>query len=121
MVGLAGCGSGSKNTVKIVFGKTGGLLVPYQITIAPSGAIRVKGTPPVTPPKSLTHAQDEKLSGLVRDAMGKLESQQCPRTFPDEAAEFIQAMGKQVIVRGSCDADFTKLWNALTNELGLNQ
>ena len=124
VLGLAACGgSGApKDALKIKFGRLGGLIVPYAITIAPDGKVTAAGNPPVKPPTSLTSAQVEKLSGLVRNGMGKLtKNLQCPHTFPDEASEFITAMGKTVVIRGTCSADFTKLWDALTNELGLNQ
>lgn len=97
------------------------MIVPYKVTIAPDGKVTTAGNPPTTPPKSVTSDQVAKLSGLVRDAMGKLKSQRCPHSFPDEASGFITAQGKTVIVLGSCDADFTKLFTALTNALGLNQ
>jgi hypothetical protein len=120
-LGLAACGgsSASKGTVKITFGRSGGLIVPYSVTIAPGGAVTTQGNPPVKP-KSLPSAKDVELSGLVRDGFGKLKSEQCPGTFPDEASQFITAMGKTVTVRGTCEPGFTKLWDSLTGALGLN-
>ena len=96
--------------------------MPYAITIAPDGKVTAAGNPPVKPPTSLTSAQVEKLSGLVRAGLGKLKSRlQCAHTFPDAASDFITALGKTVVVRGDCEPGFRKLWDALTNELGLNQ
>lgn len=120
-LGLAACGGSgaSKETLKITLGRNGGLIVPYSVTIAPGGAVTTQGNPPVKP-KSLTSAKDVELSGLVRSEFGKLKSEQCPGTFPDEAAQFITAMGKTVTVRGTCEPGFTQLWNELTTALGLN-
>ena len=78
-----------------------------------------EGSPPSTP-AALTSPQDESLSRQVPDGIGKLKSLQCGGTFPDEATYSIAALGKTVAVRGTCEPGFTKLWNALTNALGLN-
>ena len=121
---LAGCGgSGApKNTIKITFGRTAGLIVPYSITIARDGKVTAKGTPPVEPPATLTNAEAERLSRLVRSQIGKLNSTLfCAHTLPDEASSFITALGKTVAVRGGCEPRFTKLFYELTNALGLNE
>jgi hypothetical protein len=123
-LGLAACGGGSggsKDTLQIKFGRTGGMIMPYEITIAPDGTVSARGNPPNTLPKSITSAQDEDLSGQVRDEIGKLTSLSCPKTFPDEAASFITAAGKTVTVRGTCEPAFQTLFNALTNALHLNE
>jgi hypothetical protein len=119
---LAACGGsgGSKDTLKIKFGLIGGLIAPYTITIAPDGAVTTTGNPPATP-KALTTAQDEELSRKVRDGFGNLTSMNCPRTFPDEAANFITARGRTVTVRGTCERGFTMLWSALTSAIRLPQ
>jgi hypothetical protein len=121
VLGLAACGgSGAPNDAfAITLGRTGGL-VPYEVTIAPGGAVTTKGAPPVKP-VALTSAQDEALSKLVRRDFGKLKSLQCGGSFPDEATFFITALGKTVSVRGTCEPTFTKLVNAISNALGLNQ
>jgi len=122
-LGLAACGGSGvpKNALQIKFGRIGGLIAPYTISIAPGGAVTAEGNPPVKPPTSLTSAQDEMLSRLVRNGMGKLTTLQCAGSFPDEASSFITALGKTVSVRGTCEPGFTKIYDALTNALGLNQ
>ena len=122
-LGLAACGgSGApKDALKIKFGRTGGMIVPYVITIAPDGAVTATGNPPVTPPTSLTSAQVETLSRQVRNGIGKHTNLQCAHTFPDEASNFITALGKTVAVRGMCEPGFTQLFDALTNALQRNQ
>jgi len=101
--------------VKITFGQSGGTMVPDAATIAPGGAVTFSN-PSVTAAK-LTKAQDERLSSLVRNGIGKLKSEQCPGTFPDESSLFITALGRTVTVRGTCEPGFTKLWSALSNAL----
>ena len=122
VLGLAACGGSgvSKDALTIKVGRTGGLIVPYAITIAPGGAVTTAGNPPAKP-VSLSSAQDEELSRLVRAEIGKLKSLQCGKTFPDEASMFITALRKTVVVRGNCEPGFTKLFYKLTNALGLNQ
>ena len=104
--------------MKITLGRSGGTIVPYSFTIAPGGAVSAKGIAGAAP-KSVTSAEDERLSGLVRDSFLKLKSEQCPGTFPDESAMFITALCKTVTVRGTCEPGFTKLWNALAKAVGL--
>ena len=123
-LGLAACGGGSgpsKDTLQIKFGRTGGMIMPYTITIAPDGTVTAEGNPPNTPPKSITSEQDEDLSRQVRAEIGKLTTLQCAHTFPDEATNFITALGKTVAVRGTCETGFNKLFNALNNALHLNE
>jgi len=121
MLALAACGGSKKPTgVKITLGRGGGL-APFAITIAPDGKVTAAGATPVKPPAALTSAQDDEVSRLVRDGFGKLKSIQCAGTFPDEATFYITALGKTVSVRGACEPGFTKLWDSVTNALGLNQ
>ena len=122
-LGLAACGgSGApKNGLTIKFGRTGGLIMPYVITIASDGSVTSTGNPPVKPPASITSAQVDSLSSQIRAGIGKLTSLQCGHTLPDEAATFITALGKTVTVRGSCEPKYTTLYDALSNALGLNQ
>jgi len=89
-------------------------MVPNSVTIAPGGAVTTQGGAPVGP-KSISSAEDARLSGLVRSAFPNLKSESCPGTFPDESALFITALGKTITVRGTCEPGFTKLWNQLAN------
>jgi len=123
-LGLAACGGGSgtpKDAVQIKFGRVGGMIMPYTITIAPNGTVTSEANPPATPPKSISSAEVERLSNLVRDSIDKLTTLQCAHSLPDETSNFITALGKNVTVRGNCEPGFTKLSNSLTNALGLNQ
>ena len=121
-VGLAACGGSgaAKDTVKITLGLSGGTMVPYSVTIAPGGAVTTTGNPPAKP-KTLTSAQDAELSRRVRSGFTNLKSEQCAGTFPDESAWFITALGKTVIVRGTCEPGFWRRWFALTTPLGWPQ
>ena len=41
---LTGCGSGATEHAPIVFGITGGNMVPYRVSIQPNGSVRVTGS-----------------------------------------------------------------------------
>jgi hypothetical protein len=123
-LGLAGCGGSgaSQHTLKITLGRSGGTMVPYSVTIAPGGEVTIEGgVPGALAPMPITSSEDARLSGLVRNGLPKLNSEQCAGTFPDASGQFITALGKTVTVRGTCEPAFTSLWDALTNALGLNQ
>src|SRR3954451_25115589 len=97
VVGLAACGgSAAQKDLKIVFGKSGGTMRPYSITIARGGAVTADMEFVTGVRKSVTSAQDAELSRLVRTGFANLKSEQCAGTFPDESAPFITALGKTV-------------------------
>jgi hypothetical protein len=65
--GVCACGSSAASTTphRIVFGVAGGNLVPYQVTIEPTGRVRSSG--PLRPRvRQLSHAKVLSLSRLVR-------------------------------------------------------
>jgi len=129
-VGLAACGGsgGSKSSLKMTFGLSGGTMMPYSITIAPNRAVTAQGNPPFGKPAGnedvlviLTSATEAELSGLVQNGVAKLRSEQCPGTSPDESSMFITALGRTVTVRGGCEPGFTTLWGKLARAVGLHQ
>jgi hypothetical protein len=119
---LCACGSSAASTTprRIVFGVAGGNLVPYQVTIEPTGRIRSSG--PLRPPvRQLSHAKVVSLSRLVRvDFAAGLKSRLCPGTNPDVGSEFIHAYGRTVRVHGSCERRFHRLWDTLAQAVGLH-
>jgi hypothetical protein len=116
--GLAACGgSGAQKNVKITFGRSGGTILPYSVTIAPDGAVTATGANP--PSGKLTSAQAAELSARVRSDLPGLKSESCPGTFPDESAMFVTALGKTVTVRGTCEPGFTKLLSSFAKTLGV--
>ncbi|HLY94188.1 MAG TPA: hypothetical protein VKP14_05020 [Gaiellaceae bacterium] len=96
------------------FGRTGGNIIPFTVTIATSGRVQVSG--PVQVDKhTLTQAQ---LAGLNRIAaqvrFSSLQGAMCPRTLPDVASTFIKKGPHTVRVHGTCVAAYQRLWAALT-------
>jgi hypothetical protein len=119
--GFCACGSSAASTTphRIVFGVAGGNLVPYQVTIEPTG--RIRSTGPLRPRvRRLSHAKVVSLSRLVRqDFAAGLKSRLCPGTNPDVGSEFIHAYGRTVRVHGSCEPHFHRLWDTLAQAVGL--
>jgi hypothetical protein len=122
LVALCACGASGASTKprRIVFGVGGGNMVPWQVTIEPTGRVRVSG---VMQPKRrrLSRAKVVSLSRLVRaDFAAGLKSRLCAGTNPDIGSDFIRAYGRTVRVHGSCEPRFHRLWNTLAQAVGLS-
>jgi hypothetical protein len=98
------------------FGRTGGNIMPFSVTIATTGAITATGPAP-------THVDavtKQRLAALNRVALDVRFTTlpavtNCPGTLPDVAATFIRVGGRTVRVHGSCVKRFNRLWTALNN------
>lgn len=120
LAGVCACGSSAASTTphRIVFGIAGGNMVPFQVTIEPTGRVRSSG--PLKPTRrQLTHAKVVSLSRLVRQDLPALKSRLCPGTNPDVGSDFIHAYGRTVRVHGSCEPRFHRLWDTLAKAVGL--
>jgi len=122
---LALSGSSAASTgakpIKIVFGFSGGMLAPEQVTIKPTGRVLWHGW--IQPQGTqLSHAEVVSLSRSVRKVFAAgLKSRQCHGSpgLPDLPTDYIRATGRTVRVHGRCDAPFNRLWNALAQAVGL--
>jgi hypothetical protein len=108
-------------TPRYSFGRESGNIVPFTVTIAATGAVRVAGPVRVSR-TSLNAARLASLGTAVAQArlatLPRLTS--CPGTLPDIAATWIAAGSRKVAVHGSCSARFTRAWNALAAAVGLS-
>jgi hypothetical protein len=119
--GLCACGSSAASTApqRIVFGVGGGNMVPYQVTIEPTGRVRASGTMQTTRHR-LSHAEVVLLSRLVREGFAAgVKSRLCAGTNPDVGSDFIRAYGRTVRVHGNCEPRFHRLWRTLAQAVGL--
>lgn len=96
------------------FGRVGGNIRPFAITIATSG--RVTATGPA--PKHTSTITKRALANLNRVAFeidfARLPAvTSCPHTLPDIAAQYIRVGGRTVRIHGSCLKRFNRLWTAL--------
>lgn len=94
-------------------------MVPWQVTIEPTGRVRASGD--VRPTRRrLSHARVVTLSRLVRHGFASgLKSRLCPGTLPDIGSDFIHAAGRTVRVHGGCEPRFHRLWNTLARAVGI--
>ena len=96
------------------FGRVGGNIMPFTVTIATSGAVKRTGSAP----NGATHLSKQQLAVLNRVAVETRFTRMpavtaCPNTLPDIAAQFVRVGGRTVRVHGSCLAGFNRLWAAL--------
>lgn len=96
------------------FGRTGGNIRPFTVTISRTGVVRTSGAAPAHIAVMSKH-QLTVLTGIavaVRfSSMPAVTA--CPNTLPDVAAELIRVEGRTVRVHGSCLKGFNRLWTAL--------
>ena len=120
---LAACGSSAASTgpkpIRIVFGLGGGNIVPFQVTIEPTGRVRASGGVLDVRRKRLSQAKVASLSSLVRHELPALKSRQCAGTLPDVGSDLVRALGRTVRVHGSCEPRFHRLWNTLARAAGV--
>jgi hypothetical protein len=117
---LSACGSSAAATkpLRIVFGLGGGNMVPYQVTIEPTGRVEAAGS--IRPTRHrLSQARVASLWSLVRQELPGLKSRLCPGTNPDVGSDYIRSLGRTVRVHGSCEPRFSRLWSTLARAVGL--
>lgn len=96
------------------YGRTGGNIRPFSLTIATTGRVTATGAAPAHRAR-LSKLQ---LADLNRVAFvsqfGTLPVvTACPKTLPDIAAQWIRVGGRTVRVHGACLGRFNRLWKAL--------
>jgi hypothetical protein len=98
----------------IAFGRDGGNIRPYSVSISVDGAVRASGPVEVRRTK-LTRLEIAELNRLaVTTGFTHLEQRtNCPGTLPDVAATYIRVGARTVHVHGNCVAPYRKLWRAL--------
>jgi hypothetical protein len=111
------------NSTTFTFGRRGGNIIPYTVTIDPSGRVSATG---ITATK--TQVSQTTLADLLQlaDSVGffaMATATACPRTSPDVAALEIHiqtgSRDRAVQVHGDCVDGFTKLYRALGEAVGL--
>ncbi|MES1246432.1 MAG: hypothetical protein ABUS54_02010 [Actinomycetota bacterium] len=105
----------SKPKTGFEFGRTGGSIAPFTLTVATTGAVHATGAAP----DHRTRLSKEQLALLNRvafvvDFEHLAPVTACATTLPDVAAQFIRVGNRTVRVHGGCVARFNRLWNALS-------
>jgi hypothetical protein len=104
------------------FGRTGGNIVPFTVSIENNGRVHVSG-PVVVMRKKLTRLEVADLNRVVAtNGFERLPPMnECPDTLPDVAATFVRVGPLRVQVHGSCLARYQRVYNALARAVRLKQ
>jgi len=120
---LAGGSAKGAAPATFAFGRTGGNIIPFKVTIGKDGRVTTTGSGHVT----LTQASTALRNGLAKLAQAEgfwtmPAFTACPGTNPDVAAHFVtvNAGGKTrtVTSHGSCKAPFEELYAVLSASVG---
>ena len=110
--------------MSFAFGRTGGNIAPFTVTISSSGAVRVTG--PVEPRvKVLGPAARARLAALVETTRFSTLplTTRCRGALPDEASNFVTVRSagvtRTVLVHGDCSKRFSRLYDALAGAVGI--
>jgi hypothetical protein len=121
---LPAVGSASGGTMSFAFGRTGGNIAPFTVTISSSGAVSAVG--PVRPTITyVSPATRARLAALVKTARfyNLPRTTRCHGALPDFASSFVtvrSASGsRRVLVHGDCSAGFSTLYRALAKAVGI--
>ena len=106
--------AGASEKLGFAFGRVGGNIRPYTITIDNDGRIRVSG-PAEVGRKKITSIELADLNRVAITARFTLleSTYQCPGTLPDVAGRFIRVGARIVHVHGTCVPRFERMWTAL--------
>ena len=104
------------------FGRVGGNIRPFMVSIANSGVVRTSGAVTVLR-KKLTAAQLVSLNRVaIETSFEKLpKATNCPRTLPDIAATYVRVGARTVRVRGNCVPRYARMWRALSAAVRISQ
>lgn len=106
--------AGATSKTGFAFGREGGNIMPFSVTIATSGKVTATGAAPA----HRTLLTEQQLANLNRVAFVvnfrtlRLITA-CPNTLPDIASEWIRVGARTVRVHGNCVTRFNRLWTAL--------
>ena len=116
----ASAGAAVAQQTSYAFGRTGGNIRPYTVTISATGVVRASG-PIAVGTKRLKPTQLATLRRLaVKLRFGALPAKTlCTGTLPDVAATFIRVGSRRVLVHGECVARYTRFWLALSKAVQL--
>jgi hypothetical protein len=103
------------------FGRSGGNIRPYTVTIAADGRVSVSG--PVQAGRTkLTQAQVGSLVKLAADVRFATlpKTTNCAGALPDVASTFVRVGARTVRVHGNCIPRYARLWKALGSAVKLS-
>ena len=108
------------------FGRVGGNIAPFTVSIAADGAVSSSGPVRLVDPDRVVQAKSRAalLATASRQGFFSLPRRvRCTDTLPDVAGEFVTVrtgpIQKTVTVRGHCRPGFEKLYTALSRAAGV--
>jgi hypothetical protein len=102
----------------IVFGRKGGNILPYTVTIAADGAVAARGAAQGVRPR-LSPAAVTGLLRLARAEALAAGTTSCPGVLPDAASFWVRVGGRTTTVHGGCQPRFNELYAVLSAAVGL--
>lgn len=112
------------STTSYAFGRTGGNIEPFTVSIAADGSVAVSGPVRVTRQR-LSAPGMAHLAAVIRNVRfsGLPVTTRCSGTLPDISADFVSvrigASDRTVLVHGDCSPRFTTVLKALERAVGL--
>jgi hypothetical protein len=105
---------GAVEPTGFAFGRLGGNIRPYRVTIANSGVVHKFGAVTVRR-MMLTAAQLVTLNGVATQTNFEMlpTTTNCPGTLPDVASTFVRVGPRTVRVHGNCVPRYARMWKAL--------
>jgi hypothetical protein len=102
------------------FGRTGGNIIPFTVSIDNDGRVHVSG-PVAVMRKKLTRIEVANLNRVVAtNGFERLRPMnECPDTLPDVAATFVRVGPLRVQVHGDCLTRYQHVYNALARAVRL--
>jgi hypothetical protein len=103
------------------FGRTGGNIRPYTVTIANSGVVRTSGAVRVR----RRHVEPVQLAALNRVATETRfttlpAATNCRGSLPDVAGTYVRVGARTVRMHGDCSQRYERMLNALKSSVRLN-
>ena len=114
--------AGASSQRGFAFGRTGGNILPFTVTIENDGRVHVSGPVAVTRQK-LTRLEVANLDRVVAtNGFERLKPMnECPHVLPDVAATFVRVGPLRVQVHGSCIARYQHVYSALVRAVHMKQ
>ena len=116
----ASAGGASTAQTSFAFGRTGGNIIPYTVTISAAGAVHVTG--PADPGKKQVTAKQRAQLILLASQMrfaSLPKTTLCAGVLPDVAATFVRVGTHKVLVHGDCVPRYRRMWLALGKAVAL--
>jgi hypothetical protein len=113
--------AGASEQRGFAFGRVGGNIRPYTVSIANDGVVRVSGAAEVGRMKlELAQlAELNRVASVTRFTALPLMTR-CKGSLPDVAATFIRVGARTVRVHGNCVPRYAHLWKALSRAVKLS-